>query len=50
MAAGGKCRVSHNGPHIGIAHDIKLTEEGKNIKYIQANKKNLLHQHLIMMK
>ena len=28
-AAGGKCRVSPNGAHIGIAHDIKLTEEGK---------------------
>ena len=32
MAAGGKCRVSPNGPHIGIAHDIKLTEEGKKHK------------------
>ena len=28
-AAGGKCRVSPKGAHIGIAHDIKLTEEGK---------------------
>ena len=28
-AAGGKCRVSPNGPHVGIAKDIKLTEEGK---------------------
>ena len=28
-AAGGKCRVSPNGAHIGIAQDIKLTEEGK---------------------
>jgi GMP synthase (glutamine-hydrolysing) len=28
-AAGGKCRVSPNGPHIGIAQDIVLTEEGK---------------------
>ena len=28
-AAGGKCRVSPNGPHIGIAKDIKLTDEGK---------------------
>ena len=28
-AAGGKCRVSPNGSHIGIARDIKLTEEGK---------------------
>ena len=32
MAAGGKCRVSPNGPHIGIAHDIELTEEGKKHK------------------
>ena len=32
MAAGGKCRVSPNGPHIGIAYDIKLTEEGKKHK------------------
>jgi len=32
MAAGGKCRVSPSGPHIGIAHDIKLTEEGKKHK------------------
>ena len=28
-AAGGKCRVAPNGAHIGIAHDIKLTDEGK---------------------
>jgi GMP synthase (glutamine-hydrolysing) len=28
-AAGGKCRVSPNGSHIGIAKDIELTEEGK---------------------
>ena len=28
-AAGGKCRVSTNGAHIGIAHDIELTNEGK---------------------
>jgi len=28
-AAGGKCRVAPNGAHVGIAHDIKLTEEGK---------------------
>ena len=28
-AAGGKCRVSPNGAHIGIAQDIELTEEGK---------------------
>ena len=32
MAAGGKCRVAPKGPHIGIAHDIKLTEEGKKHK------------------
>jgi len=32
MAAGGKCRVAPNGPHIGIAHDIELTQEGKNHK------------------
>jgi len=28
-AAGGKCRISPNGAHIGIAQDIKLTNEGK---------------------
>ena len=28
-AAGGKCRVAPNGAHIGIAHNIMLTEEGK---------------------
>ena len=28
-AAGGKCRASPNGPHIGIAQDIELTEKGK---------------------
>jgi len=28
-AAGGKCRVAPNGPHVGIALDIQLTEEGK---------------------
>ena len=32
MAAGGKCRVSPKGPHVGIAHDIKLTEAGKKHK------------------
>jgi GMP synthase (glutamine-hydrolysing) len=37
MAAGGKCRVSPSGPHIGIAHDIELTEAGKKHK-IYANK------------
>ena len=29
IAAGGKCRVSPNGTHIGIAQDIELTNEGK---------------------
>ena len=28
-AAGGKCRVSPDGAHIGIAQDIELTNEGK---------------------
>ena len=32
MAAGGKCRESPNGPHIGIAFDIELTDEGKKHK------------------
>jgi len=32
MAAGGKCRASPKGPHIGIACDIELTEEGKKHK------------------
>ena len=32
MAAGGKCRVAPKGPHIGIAHDIQLTNEGKKHK------------------
>ena len=31
-AAGGKCRVSPNGPHIGIAQDVKITNEGKKHK------------------
>ena len=31
-AAGGKCRTSPNGAHIGIAQDIELTEEGKKHK------------------
>ena len=39
MAAGGKCRVSPNGPHIGIAHDIKLTEEGKKHKIYSSKPK-----------
>jgi len=37
MAAGGKCRVAPKGPHIGIAYDIELTEEGKKHK-IYSNK------------
>ena len=32
VAAGGKCRVSTNGPHVGIAQDIELTNEGKKHK------------------
>ena len=28
-AAGGKCRISPNGPHVGIAQDIELTNQGK---------------------
>ena len=31
-AAGGKCRVSPNGAHVGIAQDIQLTDEGKKHK------------------
>ena len=31
-AAGGKCRVSPNGAHVGIAYDIELTNEGKKHK------------------
>jgi len=31
-AAGGKCRVAPSGPHVGIAHDIELTGEGKKHK------------------
>jgi len=31
-AAGGRCRVSPNGAHIGIAQDIELTDEGKKHK------------------
>ena len=31
-AAGGKCRVSPNGSHIGIAQNIELTDEGKKQK------------------
>ena len=37
MAAGGKCRVSPKGPHVGIAYDIKLTEDAKKHK-IYSNK------------
>jgi len=29
MAAGGKCRVAPNGPHIGIAHNVELNQDGK---------------------
>ena len=31
-AAGGKCRISPNGAHIGIAENIELTSEGKKHK------------------
>ena len=31
-AAGGRCRVSPKGAHVGIAYDIELTEEGKKHK------------------
>ena len=31
-AAGGKCRVAPGGPHVGIAYDIELTDEGKKHK------------------
>jgi len=39
MAAGGKCRVAPKGPHIGIAHDIELTEEGKKHKIYSSKPK-----------
>ena len=39
IAAGGKCRVAPNGPHIGIAHDIELNKDGKNHR-IYLNKPN----------
>ena len=40
MAAGGTCRVSPKGPHIGIAYDVQLTEEGKKHKiYLTKPKK-----------
>ena len=32
IAAGGKCRVSPKGAHVGIAYDIELTDEGKRHK------------------
>ena len=32
IAAGGKCRVSPQGAHTGIAQDIELTEAGKKHK------------------
>jgi len=32
IAAGGKCRVSPKGAHVGIAYDIELTEKGKKHK------------------
>ena len=31
-AAGGKCRVASSGPHVGIAYNIELTNEGKKHK------------------
>jgi len=31
-AAGGKCRVAPSGPHVGIAYDIELTDDGKKHK------------------
>ena len=31
-AAGGKCMVAPSGPHVGIAYDIELTNEGKKHK------------------
>ena len=39
MAAGGKCRASLKGPHIGIAYDIELTEEGKKHKIYSSKPK-----------
>ena len=32
IAAGGKCRVAPNGPHIGIAHDIEINNDGRKHK------------------
>jgi len=37
-AAGGKCRVSPNGPHIGIAQNIELTGEGKKHNLYESKK------------
>ena len=35
-AAGGKCRVAPKGVHVGIAHDIELTQEGKKHKLFKS--------------
>ena len=35
-AAGGKCRVAPKGAHVGVAHDIQLTEEGKKHKLFKS--------------
>ena len=35
-AAGGKCRVAPKGAHVGIAHDIQLTDEGKKHKLFKS--------------
>tara|TARA_B100001245_G_scaffold212447_1_gene177760 strand:+ start:241 stop:1032 length:792 start_codon:yes stop_codon:yes gene_type:complete len=35
-AAGGRCRVAPNGAHVGIAHDVQLTAEGKKHKLFKS--------------
>jgi GMP synthase (glutamine-hydrolysing) len=39
-AAGGRCRVSPNGTHIGIAQNIELTNEGKKHKLYLSKEHN----------
>ena len=45
-AAGGRCRISPNGAHVGIAQDIVLTDEGKKHKLyaVTSNAKTLKKQ------
>ena len=50
VAAGGEVKKSSKGTNIGISKNIELTDLGLKHQLILTNQKNLIRQHIIMMR